>query len=404
MPPVVSDPPTKEEILQIIKDTDKIGKKSVVGCQNEEEARFILFHSAFSVCSEKVRTTLHATGIPYISKTMDLKQAMENYEPEYILLRIVAWLTMDKRLPIAGEANYEWTGSSSVAANGLDLCVVPTLVDLKPPDGSDIPKVIVDSEVIVQYLVKGDKKLCPDEHMKLITKHLQLVDDMPHVAYLYDGNPIHDRRPHYMINLPDGFLHNGQVASLKKHFSEELPTHPKYSEESLLERAYKAKLAKTLKGSSKSHDSKKSSSNDYLQAAYDKGMKILNEIESDLSTSSTTWLCGTQEPTLADLMEMVSMHRLIWLGMDFMWKEQPEKFPKLTRFVNEGMMLDSINDAVVAYMEASPSKGDSPYIKEKKGWWPAFQNDFAVDMNGVVVQILRLTYKPPPTIDEAVAA
>ena len=61
---------TKEEILSVVERAGvHIGSREVF---SGDSPRFVVFHSGFSVCSEKVRTILNATGLPYVSHCVSL--------------------------------------------------------------------------------------------------------------------------------------------------------------------------------------------------------------------------------------------------------------------------------------------------------------------------------------------
>ena len=80
---------------------------------------------------------------------------------------------------------------------GFDPLVVPTLVDnLKK-------KVIADSKKIMEYLDQEipSPPLYPGEYATMHEKHVKLVDDTPHAALLYGGDPDNDRRPDFITGF-----------------------------------------------------------------------------------------------------------------------------------------------------------------------------------------------------------
>lgn len=81
----------------------------------------------------------------------------------------------------------------------------------------------------------------PDQ-LALVKKHIELVDDAPHPAMLYDGHPTIDNRPSYLKNLTrGGGLHQQQIEKLKGFLAQEGKTW----DDPLIKRAYNAKLKKT---------------------------------------------------------------------------------------------------------------------------------------------------------------
>ena len=115
------------------------GAKEVPG---KQAGRFVLFNAGFSLCSEKCRNVLAETGLAFRNVTVDLgNNYNQNYHPDYVRLRLLAYKELPNGTPLVGEGQYEWSGSSSVSTTGFDPCVVPTLVDLQEN------KIVVDSKV-----------------------------------------------------------------------------------------------------------------------------------------------------------------------------------------------------------------------------------------------------------------
>lgn len=136
------------------------------------DPRFRLFHAPSSVCSQKVRTVLHALGQPYHSHLVNIF-AGESYAPAYVRLRAQACVEAGHRF------SAHHSGSTSVAGTGCDACVVPTLIDRR--DG----RVIVDSHRICRFLCEeaGGDLLSPGLAAE-IAAEMEIVDALPNYPLL----------------------------------------------------------------------------------------------------------------------------------------------------------------------------------------------------------------------------
>ena len=145
--------------------------------------RYILFHSPFSFCSEKVRAVLGEVGVGYTAHDVKLRTPFaQNYHPDYVALRSLA---RPKGVPLVGGGNR--TGSSSTVETDYDPCAVPTLVDLGADPECDKPRVVV--EIICEYIVvhHHDSAFCRTAScpatQRDISKHLEFLGQTPHVAH-----------------------------------------------------------------------------------------------------------------------------------------------------------------------------------------------------------------------------
>ncbi|MEL7028782.1 MAG: glutathione S-transferase N-terminal domain-containing protein, partial [Pseudomonadota bacterium] len=188
----MSDPTslTKTELRKLVDATNRHLRNSyanrMVG-KGGGAARFELYHADPSLCSYKVRTVLAEKGAAYFSHAMQIMPAgnfvPHNYRPEYVRLRLKGAPDRDF---VGG-----YTGASSVATEGFDPCVVPTLVD------HETAQVIVDSRAICEYVDRaaGGSPLIPVGMEDAIDEQIRLVDQAPHVAALYGAHPDEDFRP-----------------------------------------------------------------------------------------------------------------------------------------------------------------------------------------------------------------
>mmetsp|Transcript_6138 Transcript_6138/g.16025 ORF Transcript_6138/g.16025 Transcript_6138/m.16025 type:complete len:117 (-) Transcript_6138:531-881(-) len=107
---------TKQDVLNVFaKAQRKIGHPQQVGAS----PRFVLFHDRASVGYKKVRAVLYATGFPYVAHAMDTAgdPCGSSYSPPYMYMRKIALM---QRATV---------GLRQMST--LDLCAVPTLVDLE---------------------------------------------------------------------------------------------------------------------------------------------------------------------------------------------------------------------------------------------------------------------------------
>ena len=153
-------------------------RNRLIGGSQGQDLRFELYHSGPSLCSHKVRTVMAEKEIAYRSHDMnimpDRKAIPENYRPTYVRMRLLG--KQSEGLATG------YTGESSVSGQGLDPCVVPTLVD------HEKERVIVDSGRICEYLeseVDTGTRLIPDGMHDAIAAQDAIVDRAPHVAVLY---------------------------------------------------------------------------------------------------------------------------------------------------------------------------------------------------------------------------
>ena len=271
--------------------------RRVVG--NNRTPRFESFHAPASICSEKVRCALFIKGCDFVSYDMDLS-TQENYKPAYVAMRNLG----RDNLNLVGE--HPWTGSTSTEDMGFDPLVVPTLVDnLKK-------KVIVDSKKILDYLDQEipSPQLYPKNCEKLNTKHVKLVDDTPHAALLYGGDPDNDTRPAFIKAFSTSLI-PAQMASLEVWLNDKsLPNG--------LRPLYEAKVKK-LKMVRDTINSKE----EVLRTSMDLTKTFLQDLNSDLVESGGPWICG-KKFTMADIAWHVSLLRFLTFGCQYFYEDLPE--------------------------------------------------------------------------------
>ena len=260
----------------------------------DAEARFKLYHFALSLCSQKVRACLAEKGASYTAHDINLQlPLLGNYDPAYVRLRLAA-------KPDAAFAT-KYTGRSSVASEGFDPAVVPTLVDQFSGE------VVVDSLAICRHIdatFEGTARLVPSGLEGSVLYELEVVDATPHVAIFYGAHPEIDFRPERLRKSMPG-VHDRKIAKIKTARS-------LAADDPNLTAAYDAKIAKEEAG--KTHVL----TPERMRRSTTETLGIVAELDKRLS-DGRTWICGSTF-TLADVFWAVSLFRLKWLGMAFAWR------------------------------------------------------------------------------------
>ncbi|MEM9401256.1 MAG: glutathione S-transferase family protein [Pseudomonadota bacterium] len=329
-------------------------RNRVVGGSQGEPVRFELYHSGPSLCSHKVRTVLAEKEIAYRSHDMNImpdgKAIPENYRPSYVRMRL---LGQQSEGFVTG-----YTGESSVSGQGLDPCVVPTLVD------HEKERVVVDSTRICEYLeseLDSGTKLIPDGMYDAIVEQDGIVDRAPHVAVLYGANPDGDFRPPGLATNLVG-VQQRKIRALKAMFDQLDPADP------LIE-AYRSKISKETGSERFVHDA------DSMRQAYADMSAHADALEKQLGTHSGAWVFGDQF-TMADVMWTVSLYRVYWLGLGETLTAESGR-PRVARYVERAFKRPSFLFAVVNWpFGYSPS----PHVPEMNT--PGFKLKFLATILG----------------------
>ena len=259
----------------------------------EETPRFELYHFALSLCSQKVRTCLAEKRASYVAHDLNLQlPLLGNYDPAYVRLRLSA------RPGQAFATGY--SGRSSVTMEGFDPAVVPTLVDLLAGT------VVIDSAAICRHIdrvIDPANSLAPPGLDDCISSEIAIVDGTPHVAALYGAHPDGDFRPERLRKGMPG-VHDRKIAKIRK--ARELAAN-----DVELVAAYDAKIAKEEAGREFVH------SPEQMRAAISEIVAVVGALELRLG-DGREWVCGDRY-TLADVVWAVSLFRMKWLGMAFLW-------------------------------------------------------------------------------------
>lgn len=273
-------------------------RNRVLGAPSSEGVRFELYHGAPSLCSHKVRTTLFEKNVPFVSHDMNIlpigRAVPENYRPGYVRLRMMG---------AEGETFARgYTGRTSVATEGFDACVVPTLVD------HERQRVVVDSNEICRYLAReaeGGPDLVPTEQIGEVERQIAIVDAAPHPAIIYGPTPGGDHRPKLIAGAMTG-VHDRKVVAIEKMIT-------KVENDPELIEAYRCKIAKELGGKQFVVDP------NAMRGAVDEMAGTIESLEKQLSNQAGEWVCG-ERFTLADVMWATHLFRLKWDGFGYLWE------------------------------------------------------------------------------------
>lgn len=255
--------------------------------------RFEIYHFALSLCSQKVRACLAEKDAAFIAHDINLQMPLlGNYDPGYVRLRLAA----DPGTRFATG----YTGRSSVETEGFDPAVVPTLVD------HVAGTVVVDSHAICRHIDKvtePEGTLVPPDLAEDISKELVVIDATPHVAVLYGAHPDMDFRPERLRKGMPG-VHDRKIAKIRS--ASELA-----SGDPALVAAYDAKIAKEEAGRSYVNTANQ------MRASVEEMLAIVADLDARLG-DRREFVCGDRF-TLADVLWAVSLFRMKWLGMAFVW-------------------------------------------------------------------------------------
>lgn len=298
------------------------------------EPRFDLFHFVFSVCSQKARATLAEKGVTYGSNEVTiLPPENQNYSPQYVRLRLASEAARKARRVTS------FTGISSVATEGFDPLVVPTLVD------HETSQVIADSKEICSYLcraVSSGTDLIPKDIEAQVIEQLDIVDKTPHVALLYGADPNGDRRPKVMQNAMPG-IHAHKIAAVERNI-------PLADGDAELLAAYKQKIVKEKAAASFVVDAQQ------MRAAIARAQEIILGLDSALEKSGGPWLFGDRF-TLADIFWAVTLRRFTWLNYNTLWTTD-RRLPRVEAYAARLFDRPSVKNTIIGWPGHPPSDAE----------------------------------------------
>ena len=191
--------------------------------------RFELYQAGISICSQKVRIVLIEKEIPFLCHELNPAppdRILRHHFPAYVRMRMLGALPHHEL--VSG-----FTGATSVATEGLEPTVVPTLVD------HDTGKVVLDSKFICHYIEAAYPDQCrliPEGGEEETETLVDIVDRTPHPSLLMGADSPLDRRPELLkrLPIPDADAKMGIIAAFLAG-NEDDP---------LLSQAYAAKIAR----------------------------------------------------------------------------------------------------------------------------------------------------------------
>ena len=344
---VVSNPATICEVVDLM---DKSELKRMVEAANSrytdpernrvinekpgEAPRFEVYHFFMSMCSYKVRAVLDEKDASYASHDIDiLPPNIQNYFPEYVRLRVKGGESIPQPL-VDG-----YTGRSSTETEGFDPCVVPTVVD------HEAGKVLVNSKATCLYLesaIAGGTELMPKDIESEIIAQMDIVDRTPHVALLYGANPEVDGRPGFVQEMMKT-AHDVKIGKLRENMAL-VPDDP------VLVAAYEHKIVKEQKA--KAYVRTESD----MRASLAEFKALLAELEKQLEATGGEWLFGDRF-TMADLFWAVSLFRIQWLGLGYIWAtDEGVHLPRVEAYRRRLFARPSIERSTIHWPNAPPSE------------------------------------------------
>lgn len=285
-----------------------------------------LYHAAKSICSQKVRVVLAATGQSYVAHSLDIL-AGDTYTPEYVRLRMRgckdAGLTM--------VANH--SGHTSVASSGCDACVVPTVVDEVSGE------ILVDSVNICMKLAQrsndGSASLVPGQFRSCIASEINTVDLLPNYPLL--AVTVSNRAR----DGSNSTFTDSKIARCDAMLST-------YGHDPELRTAYKAKRDKELDASEHLFSVRA------LATAEDHMHQAISGLNERLSATDHIFLFG-DVPTLADYFWGIELVRLDDLGFAHLW--QSAALPRLKAYYADLCSTRALRQGVLEWPGARLGSG-----------------------------------------------
>lgn len=315
-------------------------RNTIVKGASGAKPRFELYHFSLSLCSHKLRTVLAEKEVAYISHDIDiLPPGMQNYLPEYARLRVAG----GKELGLADRLVDGYTGRSSTETEGFDPLVVPTLVD------HEAGEILVNSKHMCLYLdsaLGSGTTLVPDDIADAVIRQVDIVDRSPHPAALYGVHPGGDGRPDFIRQSMPG-IHDRKIAEARSNLE-------RAGDDPLIRAAYEHKIMK--EAAAKQHVLTEAK----MRASIGEFKAAVEALERDLEASGGTWLLGDRF-TLADIFWAVSLFRIQWLGLGYLWKSEDRVvLPRVDEYTKRVFLRPSFQRAVVQW----PRNPPSPHVME----------------------------------------
>ena len=260
--------------------------------------RFELFHFVMSICSQKSRTALIEAGLDFASSELVIMPpANENYDAAYVALRMTSEAARSR--PLVGS----YSGATSVESEGFDPLVVPTLVDFESND------IVTDSfDIALRANDASRGALIPSEFKDAVMLEMRAVDALPHAGLFYGANPDGDHRPApIQTGMKDAHIRKiEQVERRLDGLAQNDPLREAYLHKIIKEKAGRTWIAEPAN----------------MVRMIRNTQDGITAFGARLRTHNSQWATGDQF-TLADIFWSVSLFRLLYLGYDWMWADDP---------------------------------------------------------------------------------
>jgi len=318
-------------------------RNKVIGGRPGETPRFELYHFHLSLCSYKLRTVLAEKGAAYFSHDIDIfPPEIQNYFPEYVRLRL------EGREDKTGDLVNGYTGRSSTETEGFDPCVVPTLVD------HEAGQVLANSKRVCIYLdsvLDSGTKLIPEDIRDAVIQQVDIVDRTPHVAVLYGPHPDEDRRPAFMHD-DMVVVHDAKIAKCRENMAS-------VDDDPALVAAYEHKIVKEAAAKQFVRTERD------MRGAIQEFKNIIAQLDKDLEATGGEWMFGDRF-TLADVFWAVSLFRIRWLGLGYLFESEDsaQYSPRIMAYCGRLMDRPSFRLSVIEWPLHPPSEHLPEYYED----------------------------------------
>ena len=194
----------------------------------------------------------------------------------------------------------------------------------------------------------------------MVKKHVKIVDDTPHAALLYGGDPDKDTRPGFLKVLAKDLPRKQELA-----LNFWLNSHQLGNE---LQPLYEAKLKKN-----KLVQKTTQTQPDVLRRAIELTKQFLKVLELDLAASEGPWICG-KVLTMADIAWHVSLVRFITFGCHYLYQD----LPNVSLYVKTIISQKALKSATFSWPGYFPSPSLTSILKSEVSIWAAEKNQLQI--------------------------
>lgn len=194
----------------------------------------------------------------------------------------------------------------------------------------------------------------------MVKKHVKIVDDTPHAALLYGGDPDKDTRPGFLKVLAKDLPRKQEIALnfwLNSHQVEDD-----------LKPLYEAKLNKN-----KLVQKTTQTQPEVLRKAIELTRQFLKVLELDLTASGGPWICG-KVLTMADIAWHVSLVRFITFGCHYLYQD----LPNVAMYLKIVVSQKALKSATFSWPGYFPSPNLTSILKSEVSMWAAEKNQLKI--------------------------